>query len=384
MGIAAGSSGKTSTSYVEESLQGTNTRPHDKRSVVEAIEFIGREDTPLLSKISTGQKATQNRHGWLQRKVSEADRKPVAEVSGFTGGTKPTTQRLDNATEIFKHEDWISFAAKDTVTYGASEQSLMERDLVLKHKKTMEQAILGIGRKVITGTSEYTYSSLDADPAIAAKMSLIAAPKFRTGNGTNAADASQMAGIFHFLANTGKPQAELDAGSFRNLTTGFTNKWMGNIRAFDSAFNGTGSLTTIDRKHIHELIRKMTDYGVKPVDGAFDLYCGGDLLDTITDMYKDNRRGTMTDKEIGYQVETIVTPFGKARIQYHADFNDANGLGDVLLVGNFSYLQKSYLTDTAKSNPATDQTADLLRYYSDMTLVVKNAFAFAGGFGLKA
>lgn len=380
--IGAGSSGKTSTGYVETGLQGTN-RPNDKRSVVEAIEFIGREDTPLLSKLSTGQKATNNRHGWLQRKVSEADRKPVAEVSGFTGGTKPSTQRLDNATEIFKHEDFISQAAKDTVTYGASEQSLMDRDLVLKHKKTMEQAILGIGRTVITGTSNYTYTPLDADPSIAGKMSLIAAPKFRSGDGTNAADASQMAGIFHYLANTGKLQSEINSGNFRDLQD-WSNKWLGNIKTFDSAGDMTGTKTTIDRKHINELIRKMTDYGVKPVNGAFDLYCGGDLLETITDMYKDLRRGTMQDKEIGYQVEVIITPFGKARIQYHQDFNAANGLDDVLLIGNFSYAQKSFLTDTYKTNPSSDTTADLVRYYSDMTLAIRNAFAFSAGFGLKA
>lgn len=380
--IGAGSSGKTSTGYVETGLQGTN-RPNDKRSVVEAIEFIGREDTPLLSKLSTGQKATNNRHGWLQRKVSEADRKPVAEVSGFTGGTKPSTQRLDNATEIFKHEDFISQAAKDTVTYGASEQSLMDRDLVLKHKKTMEQAILGIGRTVITGTSNYTYTPLDADPSIAGKMSLIAAPKFRSGDGTNAADASQMAGIFHYLANTGKLQSEIDSGNFRDLQD-WSNRWLGNIKTFDSAGDMTGTKTTIDRKHINELIRKMTDYGVKPINGAFDLYCGGDLLETITDMYKDLRRGTMQDKEIGYQVEVIITPFGKARIQYHQDFNAANGLDDVLLIGNFSYAQKSFLTDTYKTNPSSDTTADLVRYYSDMTLAIRNAFAFSAGFGLKA
>lgn len=380
--IGAGSSGKTSTGYVETGLQGTN-RPNDKRSVVEAIEFIGREDTPLLSKLSTGQKATNNRHGWLQRKVSEADRKPVAEVSGFTGGTKPSTQRLDNATEIFKHEDFISQAAKDTVTYGASEQSLMDRDLVLKHKKTMEQAILGIGRTVITGTSNYVYTPLDADPSIAGKMSLIAAPKFRSGDGTNAADASQMAGIFHYLANTGKLQSEIDSGNFRDLQD-WSNRWLGNIKTFDSAGDMTGTKTTIDRKHINELIRKMTDYGVKPINGAFDLYCGGDLLETITDMYKDLRRGTMQDKEIGYQVEVIITPFGKARIQYHQDFNAANGLDDVLLIGNFSYAQKSFLTDTYKTNPSSDTTADLVRYYSDMTLAIRNAFAFSAGFGLKA
>lgn len=65
MSIVVGSSGKTSTSYVEISLQCTNIRPHDKRSIVESIEFIVREDTPLLSKISTGQKAIQNRHSWM-------------------------------------------------------------------------------------------------------------------------------------------------------------------------------------------------------------------------------------------------------------------------------------------------------------------------------
>lgn len=376
--------GRTDTSYVESSLQGTN-RPHDKRSVIEIIEVIGREDTPLLSKIATGQKATQNKHGWMQRKVAEADRKPFAAVSGFSGGSKPSTQRLDNATEIFKHDDWISYSAKDTVTYGESEYSQMHKDLILKHKKSMEHAILGIGRKSITAdvNGNYVRTALDIDATIAAKMSLIAAPIFRTGDGTNPADTSQMAGLFHYIANTDLSQADINSGNFRDLTD-FTDGWMGNIKAFDSTSNWTGNGTLIDRKHINQLIRKMTDYGVKPNGGAFDLYCGGDLLESITDMFKDFRRSSTNDKEVGYVVETIITPFGRARVHYHADFNEANGLNDIVLCGNFSYLQKSFLTPTKKETPQTSETAELLRYYSDMTLAVRNAYAFAAGVGLKA
>lgn len=376
--------GRTDTSYVESTLQGVN-RPHDKKSIIEVIEVIGREDTPLLSKVSTGQKATQNKHSWLQRKLPDADRKPFAAVSGFSGGSKPSTQRLDNATEIFKHDDWISYSAKDTVTYGESEQSQMHKDLILKHKKSMEYAILGIGRKSISddGNGNYVRTALDADATLAARMSLIASPIFRSGEGTSPADASQMAGIFHFLANTDLSQANINGSNFRDLTD-FSNGWLGNIKAFDTANDWTGNRQSIDRKHINQLIRKMTDMGVKPSDGAFDLYTGGDLLESITDMYKDFRRSNATDKEVGYVVETIITPFGKARVHYHADFNEVNGLNDVILCGNFSYLQKSYLTETKKETPQTSETAELLRYYSDMTLAVRNAYAFAAGVGLKA
>lgn len=376
--------GRTDTSYVEAGLKGIN-RPHDRKSIIEVIEVIGREDTPLLSKLSTGQKATQNKHSWLQRKVSEADRKPVAAVSDFQSGTKPSTQRLDNATEIFKHEDWISQSAKDTVTYGESEQAQMDKDLIMKHKKTMEKAILGIDRKVVTdaGGGVYAYAALDADATIAARMSLIAAPIFRSGDGTSPADASQMAGIFHFLANTGLTQTAVNAGTFRGLS-GFVDGWLGNIKAYDTTKDWEGARTLLDRKHINELIRKMTDYGVNPSNGAFDLYTGGDLLESITDMFKDGRRSSMTDKEVGYTVETIITPFGKARVHYHKDFNAANGLDDTILCGNFSYLQKSFLTETKKTNPTTSQTAELLRYYTDMTVAVRNAYAFSAGVGLKA
>lgn len=376
--------GRTDTSYVEAGLQGVN-RPHDKKSIIEVIEVIGREDTPLLSKISTGQKATQNKHSWMQRKVAEADRKPFAAVSGFSGGSKPSTQRLDNATEIFKHDDWISYSAKDTVTYGESEYSQMHKDLILKHKKSMEHAILGIGRKSITSDANgnYVRNALDADATIAAKMSLISAPIFRTGEGTNPADTSQMAGLFHYIANTDLTQTDINAGSFRDLTD-FTDGWMGNIKAFDTDADWTGNSTLIDRKHINQLIRKMTDYGVKPSGGAFDLYCGGDLLESITDMFKDFRRSSTNDKEVGYVVETIITPFGRARVHYHADFNEVNGLNDVILCGNFSYLQKAFLTETKKETPQTSETAELLRYYSDLTLAVRNAYAFAAGVGLKA
>lgn len=376
--------GKTDTSYEEKNLQGTN-RPHDKVSIVEVIEVIGREDTPLLSKIATGQRATQNKHSWLQRKLPEGDRKPFAAVSGFTGGSKPSTQRLDNATEIFKHEDWISQSAKDTVTYGESEQSQMKKDLIIKHKKSMEQAILGIGRKSITGddNGNYVRTALDTDSKIAAKMSLIASPIFRTGEGTNPADASQMAGIFHYIANTDLSQSAINGGNFRGLTD-FSNGWLGNIKAFDSSSNWDGNAQPIDRKHIAMLLRRMTDIGVNPSNGAFDLYCGGDLLESITDMYKDFRRSTTKDKEVGYEVETIITPFGRARVHYHKDFNEANGLNDVILCGNFSYLQKSYLTQTMQTAPSTNETAELIRYYTDMTLAVRNAFAFSAGVGLKA
>lgn len=376
--------GRTGTAYIEDTLQGTS-RPQDRQSVVEKIEQIGRDEVPFLSKFSTKPKATQNKHSFLFRKVAESDRKPYAEVSGFTGGTRPSTQRLDNATEIFKHEDWISYAAKDTQTYGESEEALMLRDLVMTHKKSQQDAFLGVGRAVITddGNGNYVRTALDADPVLAARMSLIAGPIFRSGKGTSPADASQMAGIFHFLANTGLSQADINNSNYRDLT-GFVNKWLGNIKAYDSVGDWTGNSQVIDRKNINELIRKMTDYGVKPTNGAFDLYTGADLSEAIGDMFKDSRRMDMKDREIGYAVETVVTQFGKARVHYLPEFNANNGLDDVILVGNFSYAGKSYLTETKKENPKSTETAELTRYYSDLTLEVNNAYAFAAGVGLRA
>jgi len=375
--------GRTSTSYIEPSLQGTN-RPQDKKSIVDKIELIGRTEVPFLSKFTTKAKATQNKHSFLFRKVAEADRKPYAEVSNFTGGTRPTTQRLDNATEIFKHEDWISYAAKDTLTYGQSEENLMKRDLLMTHKKSMQNAFLGIGRTSITndGKGNYLRKALDSDATIAAKMSLIAAPIFRSGTGQNPEDTSQMAGIFHFIANTDLSQADINSAKFRDLSD-FKNAWLGNIKAYDSSKNWAGNKTPIDRKHINELIRKISDYGVKPTAGAFDLFASGDIIEAIADMFKDSRRLDMKDEEIGYKVETIVTQFGKAKIHYMPEFNANNALDDVILIGNFSYAGKSYLTQTKKTEPQSTETADLHRYYSDLTLEINNAYAFAAAVGLK-
>lgn len=376
--------GRTGTGYVEDSLQGVS-RPQDRKSVVDKIEHIGRDEVPFLSKFATKQKATQNKHSFLFRKVAEADRKPYAEVSSFTGGTRPSTQRLDNATEIFKHEDWISYAAKDTQTYGESEQSLMLRDLVMTHKKSQQNAFLGVGRAIITddGNGNYVRTALDEDAVLAARMSLIAAPIFRSGKGTSPADSSQMAGIFHFLANTDLTQADINAGNFRGLTD-WTDNWMGNIKTFDSAGDWTGTAETISRNGINSLLLKMVDRGVKPSGGAFDLYAGSDLVQGIADMYSDTRRMDMKDKEVGYMVETVVTQFGKLRLHYLPEFNSVNGLDDVVLMGNFSYAGKSFLTETKKSEPQSTETADLHRYYSDLTLEVNNAYAFAAGVGLKA
>lgn len=376
--------GRTGTSYNVDALQGTN-RPQDKQSVVDKIEHIGRSEVPFLSKFNTKAKATQNKHSFLFRKVAEANRTPVAEVSGFTGGTRPSTQRLDNATEIFKDEDFISYAAEDTETLGEDEKSLMERDLVMTHKKSQQEAFIGIGRKIVTdaGGGVYNYAPLDADATLAARMSLIAAPVFRSGKGTSPADTSQMAGIFHFIANTDLSQADINGYNFRDLTS-WSNGWLGNIKAFDGASDWTGAKKSIDRKDVEELILKLTDAGVKPSNGAFDLYTGSDLSSAIADMYKDNRRNQMTDTQVGYKVEVVLTQFGAARIHYLPEFNSVNGLDDVILCGNFSYAGKSYLTPTKKTDPTTDETATLTRYYSDLTLEVNNAYAFSAGVGLKA
>ena len=87
--------GKTDTSYQDPSLQGQN-RPHDKKSTVEKVEHIGRDETIFLSKFATKKKAINNQHNFMFRKVAESDRKPVAAVSGFKGGSKPKTQNLKN------------------------------------------------------------------------------------------------------------------------------------------------------------------------------------------------------------------------------------------------------------------------------------------------
>lgn len=376
--------GTTDTSYVEAGLQGIN-RPHDKLSIADIVERVGRTETPLLSKIKTGKKAGNNSHNWLFKKVAEANRTPVAAVSEFTGGSKPTTQRLNNATEIFKEEDWISQSAKDTDTYDKEDVGTKKRDMALALKKTQEQAILGVNRKIITegAGGTYEYAPLDADPVLAAKMSLIAKPIFRSGDGTNPADASQMAGVFHYIANTGLTQTEINNGSFRDLT-GFVGGELGNIKTYDSAGDWTGNSTVIDRKHLSAALRKLTDYGVTASGGAFDLYCGGDLIEAIGDMYADTRRAEMKDTEIGYMVDTVVTQFGKLRLHYHREFNSDNGLDDVILMGNFNYLEKNFLTPVMEDKPSTSQTAELIRYYADMTMSVRNAYAFTGICGLKA
>lgn len=376
--------GRTDTSYVDPNLQGTN-RPQDKRSIVDKIEHVGRKDTPFLSKFATKEKAKNNHHSFLFRKIAEADRKPVAPVSGFTGGKKPSTQRLDNATEIFKHEDWISYSAKSSQTYGENEEALMNRDLVIKHKKTQQEAFLGIGRSSITddGNGNYVYSPLDLDATMAARMSLIAAPIFRSGDGTNPADTSQMAGIFHFIANTNLSQADINSSNFRGFSD-WSNGELGNILAFDGTNDWQGNKTTIDKNKIQKMILKLTDMGVNPSNGAFDLYSSADLIGGIGDLYGDNRRSQMDDKSVGYKVEVVHTQFGSARIHYLPEFNAQNGLDDVVLMGNFSYAGKSFLTETFRETPETSQTADLVRYYSDLTLEVNNAYAFVAGVGLKA
>jgi hypothetical protein len=379
--------GRTTTAHVDPAVQG-NARPQDIQSVVDKIEHIGRAEVPFLSKFESKPKAKQNMHAFLFRKVAESNRKPRAEVSDFAGGTRPSTQRLNNATEIFSHEDWISYAAEDTKTLGETEGSLLERDLVMTHKKSQQDAFLGIGRSIITdaGGGVYNYAPLDGDATLAARMSLIAAPIFRTGAGESPSDASQMAGIFHFIANTDLSQGDINAHNFRDLSSWSEGK-LGNILAFDDGNLGkgdwTGNKQVIDKKVVEKLILQLINAGVQPSNGAFDLYAGAELTSAIGDIYGEKRRSQMNDTQVGHKVEVVLTQFGAARINFVPIFNSQNGLDDVVLSGNFSYAGKSYLTNTRKENPETTKTAKFTRYYSDVTLEVNNAYAFVGAVGLK-
>ena len=309
-----------------------------KESIYEQIKLIGADETPLMSMIGTSP-VSNIKHAWLIDSLATPSRTPQLEISDFVGNGAITKQKQENAVEIFTGDILVSKTMQKVQTYGGKELEYQTKKKLIEHKLSLEMSILGLG--------------LDAN----AKTSIFTAPTVRTD-----AVAGKSAGLFYYLA---KGDSTFASGS------------RGNIMAFDSTKDWSGTTTTLTWDIFNEILQRAYDAGETPKD----VFVGAGLKKAINNFVS---RQLGNEKMYNGRVVTLETDFGTVNIRLHRMLSDAYGLGDTLLAGDFSYVKMGLLESTTIEDVPTSKTAKAKRIYTEGCLEVRNADALVAGVGLKA
>lgn len=322
----------TSTGYQSPATSREGLIP----SVYNDIIQIGSSETPILSKIGTSVVKGID-HSWIIDPIGDPTRTPQLEVSGFTGAQKSTKMKRSNAVEIATDEVMVSTDAKALATYGGKELPYEVTKKAKEHKKRFEKMILGIGR--------------DAN----IKTSVFMAPTIRTE-----VVAGEAAGLFYFAA--------------KGVGT-FTAGLRGNVKAFDTTTNWSGTATEMTWEKFNEVLQIIYDGGADPKD----VFVGTELKARING-FVSRQLGNETKST--QTIRSIETDFGVVNIHLSRFLGASYGLGDTIIAGDFSFMKHGLLVPTRLENVSTDKTAESKRYYTSSTIEVRNADAFAIGCGL--
>lgn len=308
-----------------------------KQSVYETIIKIGATETPILNKIGTSKVTNPLTHSWITDTFEEPKKNANLELSKFVGETKNTAQKTTNATQIFITEVMVSKALIKANQYGGNEMEYQIGKKTKEHKMDIEYALFGLGR--------------DND----VKKSV-----FKDYTQAQEATSGEMAGLFHYIAK-GK--------------TAFENGKRGNVLAFDEAKNWSGAATELTEDKLNQILQNIWNSGVSPKD----VYLGADLKGAIN---KFATRILGNETKLVGQVVSLETDFGTVNFHMHRLLSPKYGLGDVLIAGDFEYMKHGLYISTIIEDVPTDITAKAKRFYTQGTLEVRNADAFAIGVGL--
>lgn len=308
-----------------------------KPSVYEKIIQIGASETPLLNKIGTSSVTSPLLHSWLTDTLADPKKNANLELSKFNGETKNTTQKTSNATQIFITEVSVTTALMKAKQYGGNEMEYQVGKKTKEHKRDIEYALFGLGR--------------DSD----VKKSVFK-EHIQAQNGVS----GEMAGLFHYIAKG---------------ETSFSGGKRGNVLAFDEAkdWSGTPSLLTEDK--LSQILQSIWDSGATPKD----VFLGASLKPAIN---KLATRIFGNEKNLVGNVMSLETDFGTINFHLHRLLSPKYGLGDVLIAGDFEFMKHGLYIPTFIEDVPTDATAKAKRLYTQSTLEVRNADAFAIGVGL--
>ena len=324
----------TSTEFQSPATKRVGLKP----SVYDKIILIGADDTPLLSSIGTSSVKNIS-HAWLTDTIAEPKFNAQKEISDFVGEGKSTKQETTNAVQIITSEVMVSKTMQRVATYGGKELEYEVTKKAKEHKRDIEYALFGLGR--------------DDDP----KVSVFKAPKIRTE-----AEAGEMAGLFYYIAKG---------------ENAFTNGKRGNVLAFDSNGDWSGTAQKLTKQYLLEILQRVWESGTDPKK----VFVGAELKGAINEIANRHFKG---EAVISDTVVKLNTDFGLVEFKLHKYLTAKYGLGDCIIAGDFSYMKNGLLWATSIEEVPTSKTAKQKRFYTECCLEVRNADAFAIGVGLSA
>ncbi len=307
-------------------------------SVYDKIIQIGADETPILSLTGTS-KVKGIKHSWITDALNEPKKNAQLEISDFAGADKSTKRQLDNEVQIFTTDVAVSKTMQAVATYGGKELEHETTKKAKEHKLDMEYALLGLGR--------------DANVKLGV---------FKAGTPRTDTQASEMAGIFHYVADG---------------ASAFTGGKRGNVLAFDSTGDWTGTATALTEAVLSQILQRIWDSGATPKD----VFIGAALKPAINKLAV---RQFGNEKSINSSVVSLDTDFGKVNFRLHRFLSAKFGLADCLIAGDFNFLKMGLLEPTKLEDVPTSKTAKHKRYYTEGCIEVRNPSAFAIGVGLKA
>lgn len=300
----------------------TNT-VNQKPSVLDAILIQGSTATPFLKWFGRGQKISAPKHSWILDKYRKAEDNANLEITDINENTTDTKYMKSNVVQIIKNEFGLSLEDNDSAKYGEKEWAYRVAKVGKEHLLDIEYALLGLGNDSVEDT--YTEPT-DSDPA-------------------------RMAGIFHYISGTDYSDS-----------------------------NGNPTALTYDR--LNEMLEKVWE-NVDLEDDSFTLVCSPALKRTINSFAGDYFRWQQNpDGKFDPTLYVITTDFGDIKVKLHRLFSNSK-LSDRILIGQLDGADIRFKIPTNFSQPPTSKTAKFGRYYSSLTLEVKEPDLFTFGKGLK-
>lgn len=306
-----------------------NNTVSQKPSIVDAIIKQGVGTAPILKMISSGS-LTAPKHSWITDRYADSKDNAHLELSDLGSTPTPTKVSHENYSQIIKNEFGLTEREMQMSHYGGKEWAYRVGKNGKEHLKDIEYALLGLGH---AGGVE------------------------SAGVAGTETVAPRMAGLFHFVPTEQRYTPE----------------------GYDPA--DTASFKDFTMDELHYFLEPLWKRGAME-DDTFICLLGSKLKNKVNNFAKDYIIKESGVKTFDPTITSIVTDFGTVKFQLHRLFAGAE-LSDKLLAGKFREARAMYVSKTAFKNVPTSKTAKFGRYYSDLTLEVKNGDLFASGKGFK-
>lgn len=321
------------------------TDPVLKQEIQKDFLQIKTSETKLLNLCKRKQITDGKLYTYASYTLGKPKDNAQLEVTGLDPSPSTEYKTFSNALQILKTDVMVS----DTMQAAARTdgKTTMSAEIVIKkqeHDRDLEVALL----KCVGDTTNMTTF----------RQGLLAPYTVAVDNTV----AGRCASIFNLVAG-GEPA--------------FVNGKRGNIVAFDSKQDWTGTPTQLSTDHIDYMSRILNENGIIPNK----MLIGADLKEAFN---HEMARMFRNDKKLINNITSYENNYsGDIGVELYNFLSEPYGLSDVVIMGDFSFLELCYLINTTIKNVITDKTAISKRIFTQMTLALRNHKSIVIGVGLK-